>query len=122
MTDSLTIAAMDADSQTAYALFWGIYVVGFALFYWAMSRLIRWLPLYGLRTLLKSALIVVIATPVQSALVDGWWIPAWLYGGYETLLGDPSEAARAFFNMGIAALIMTLVWILDLVRYRFFRR
>ena len=122
MTDSLAIASMDADSQTAYALFWGLYVLGFALFYWAMSRLFRWLPLYGLRTLLKSALIVVIATPVQSALVDGWWVPAWLYGGYETFLGDPSEAARAFFNMGLVALVMILVWILDLMRYRFFRR
>jgi hypothetical protein len=122
MTDSLAIASMDADSQTAYALFWGLYVLGFALFYWAMSRMFRWLPLYGLRTLLKSALIVVIATPVQSALVDGWWVPAWLYGGYETFLGDPSEAARAFFNMGLVALVMILVWILDLMRYRFFRR
>lgn len=122
MTDSLAIASLDADSQTAYALFWGIYAVGFALFYWAMSKLIRWLPLYGVRTLLKAALIVLIATPVQSATVDGWWVPAWLYGGYETFLGDPSEAARAFFNMGAAALVMLLVWILDLVRYRFTRR
>lgn len=122
MIDSLAITTMDAESQSAYALFWTIYVVGFILFYWAMSRLIRWLPFYGLRTLVKAALIVVIATPVQSAVVDGWWVPAWLYGGYETFLGEPSEAARAFFNIGVAALIMALVWILDLVRYRFTRR
>ncbi|MFW5824857.1 MAG: hypothetical protein ACOCVV_07805 [Marinobacter sp.] len=122
MTDSLAIATMDTDTQSAYALFWGLYVVGFLLFYWAMSRLIRWLPMYGLRTLMKAALIVLIATPVQSAVVDGWWVPAWLYGGYETFLGDPSEAARAYFNMGAAALIMALVWMLDLVRYRFTKR
>lgn len=122
MTDTLPIAALDTDSQTAYALFWSIYAAGFALFYWAMSRLIRWLPVYGVRTLVKAALIVLIATPVQSATVDGWWVPAWLYGGYETFLGDPSEAARAFFNMGAAAMVMLLVWILDLVRYRFTRR
>ncbi|MGM0569232.1 hypothetical protein [Marinobacter sp.] len=122
MTDALAIATVDADSQTAYALFWGIYVVGFILFYWAMSRVFRWLPLYGLRTLLKAALIVLIATPVQSSVVDGWWVPAWLFGGYETFLGEPAEAARAFFNIGVAALIMALVWILDLVRYRFMAR
>lgn len=122
MTDSLAIASLDTDSQTAYALFWSIYAVGFALFYWAMSKLIRFVPLYGLRTLLKAALIVLIATPVQSATVDGWWVPAWLYGGYESFLGDPAEAARAFFNMGAVAMIMALVWILDLVRYRFTKR
>ncbi|SFR46773.1 hypothetical protein SAMN05216203_0564 [Marinobacter daqiaonensis] len=122
MVESMVIAGLDAETQTAYALFWGIYVVGFVLFYWAMSRLIRWIPLYGLRTLVKALLIVVIATPVQSTVVDGWWVPAWLFGGYETLMGDPSEAARAYFNMGVAALIMALVWILDLVRYRFTRR
>ena len=97
-------------------------MVGFVLFYWAMSRVFRLLPLYGLRSLLRAALIALIATPVQSSVVDGWWVPAWLFGGYETFLGDPAEAARAFFNIGVACLIMALVWILNLVRYRFTRR
>lgn len=122
MTESLAITGVDADSQTAYALFWGIYAAGFVLFYWATSKVFRLLPIYGLRTLLKAAVLVLIATPVQSGMLDGWWVPAWLLGTYETFLGDPSEAARAFFNMGVAALILTLVWILDLVRYRFTRR
>mgnify|MGYP007098892328 CR=1 FL=1 len=122
MTESLAFATMDADSQTAYALFWGIYIVGFVLFYWAMSRVFRLLPLYGLRSLLKVALIVLLVTPVQSTVVDGWWVPAWLFAAYETFLGEPAEAARAFFNMAVAAVIMALVWILDLVRYRFTRR
>ncbi len=121
MTESLAMTGVDGDAQTAYALFWGMYAVAFALFYWATARLIRWVPLYGLRTLLKSALIVLIATPVQSSELAGWWIPAWLYGGYEGILGDSGEAARAWFNMGAAALLMALVWILDLVRYRFTR-
>src|SRR5690554_3224006 len=116
MTESLAFATMDADSQTAYALFWGIYIVGFVLFYWAMSRVFRLLPLYGLRSLLKVALIVLLVTPVQSTVVDGWWVPAWLFAAYETFLGEPAEAARAFFNMAVAAVIMALVWILDLVR------
>lgn len=121
MTDTLSALTVDTDAQTAYALFWGIYGLSFLVFYWAMSRFIRWFPLYGLRTLLKAALVVVIATPVQSATLGGWWVPAWIYGGYESVLGDTTEAARAFFNMGMAALVMALVWILDLVRYRFTR-
>lgn len=122
MTETLSALTIDSEAQTAYALFWGIYGLSFLVFYYCMTRLIRWLPLYGLRTLVKALLLVLLATPVQSATLDGWWVPAWLYGGYESVLGDNDEAARAFFNMGLASIVMALVWILDLVRYRFTRR
>ncbi|MDV2079759.1 hypothetical protein [Marinobacter xestospongiae] len=113
---------MNAEAQLAYGIFWGIYILGFLVFFYVMSRFFRLLPLYGLRTLLQAVLIVAIATPVESAEVAGWWIPAWLHGGYEAILGNAEEAARAFFNMGLAAMVMTLVWLLDLVRYRLTRR
>lgn len=113
---------MNADAQVAYGIFWAIYAVGFLIFFIMASRLFRLLPLYGLRTLLQALIIVLLLPPVESSQVDGWWIPAWLYGGYESILGDTEEAARAMLNLGIAGLVMALVWMLDLVRYRLVRR
>lgn len=122
MTETLSALAVDSEAQGAYALFWGVYGLAFLVFYWALGRMVRWLPLYGLRTLLKAALVVVLATPVQSATLEGWWVPAWIYGGYESVLGDTDEAARAFLNMALAGIVMTLVWMLDMIRYRFTRK
>lgn len=113
---------MNADAQLAYGIFWAIYAVGFLVFFIMMSRLFRALPLYGLRTLLQVALVVLLLTPVESGEVADWWIPAWLHGGYEFILGHAEEAARAFFNMGVAGLALLLVWILDLLRYRLVNR
>lgn len=113
---------MDADSQLAYGIFWTAYALAFVVFFFLVSRVFRILPLYGLRTLLQAALIVVLLTPVESPELAGWWVPAWLHGGYESILGEKAEAARAFFNMGVAAAVMLLIWILDLVRYRFYKK
>lgn len=113
---------INADAQTAYGIFWVAYIIAFAVLFYMMKRLFRFIPLYGLRTLLLAALTVIILTPVESADVAGWWIPAWLYGGYELILGDSSDAGMALFNLGIAGLVMLLVWILDLVRYRLSKR
>lgn len=113
---------IDTDAQLAYGIFWVIYAVSFVVFFYTMSRLFRILPLYGLRTLLQSALIVLLLTPVESAEVSSWWVPAWLYGGYELILGDAEASGRAIFNLGVAALVMLLVWVLDLVRYRLVKR
>lgn len=113
---------MTTDAQLAYSLFWTVYAVGFVIFFLMMSRLFRIIPVYGVRTLLQAALIVLLLTPVESSEAVSWWIPAWLHGGYEMILGDVQQAARAWFNIGLAALAMLLVWILDLVRYRLVNR
>lgn len=113
---------MNADAQLAYGIFWTIYAVGFVIFFYMISRVFRIIPVYGVRTLLQAVLIVVLLTPVASSEAVDWWIPAWLHGAYEGILGEAEEAARAFFNMGIAALVMLLVWMLDLVRYRMTRK
>lgn len=113
---------IDADAQLAYGIFWAMYAVAFVIFFYMLSKLFRFIPLYGVRTLLQAALVVLLLTPVESAEVANWWIPAWLYGGYEAILGDAGEAARAVFNLGLAGLVMLLVWILDLVRYRLVKR
>ncbi|MBS8238997.1 hypothetical protein DYI22_00585 [Marinobacter lipolyticus] len=113
---------IDSEAQLAYGIFWVVYAVAFVVFFYMMSRLFRIVPLYGVRTLLQSALIVLLLTPVESAEVSGWWVPAWLYGGYELILGDVDTAGKAILNLGIAALAMTLVWVLDLVRYRLVER
>ena len=113
---------MDAEAQLAYGIFWALYAVAFVVFFYMVTRLFRLIPLYGLRTLLQAALVVILLTPVESSEAVNWWIPAWLHGGYEGILGNADEAARAFFNMGLASLVMLLVWILDLVRYRLVRK
>jgi len=66
--------------------------------------------------------VVVLLTPVESSEVADWWMPAWLHGGYESILGQPDEAGRAVLNLSIAAIIMLLVWVLDMVRYRLVKR
>ncbi len=109
---------MTADAQLAYGIFWGIYAAGFLVLFIMMSRLFRIIPVYGLKTLLQAALLVIVITPVTSAVAVDWWVPAWLYGGYEMLLGNTDEAGRAVFNLGLASLVMLLVWLLDLMRYR----
>ena len=109
---------IDTDAQLAYGLFWAVYAIAFLVFFYMMKRLFRFLPLYGLRTLLLATLVAVVLTPVESPEVAGWWMPAWLFGGYELILGNTDAAGRAFFNLGIAGLVMALVWVLDLVRYR----
>ncbi|WP_150913267.1 hypothetical protein [Marinobacter halotolerans] len=113
---------LDAQANLAYGLFWALYAVAFVVFFYAISRLFRIIPVYGIRTLLQAALVVILLTPVESSEVDGWWIPAWLHGGYETILGNTDEAGRAMLNLGIAAIIMLLVWVLDMVRYRLVKR
>lgn len=113
---------MDADTNFAYGLFWALYAIAFVVFFYLSSRVLRIVPFYGVRTLLQAALVVIFLTPVESTDVAGWWMPAWLHGGYETVLGQADEAGRALFNLGIAALVMLLIWILDLVRYRLVNR
>lgn len=113
---------MDTDASLAYGVFWAAYAVAFVVFFYMMKSLFRVLPFYGLRTLLLSALVVLVLTPVESPDVAGWWIPAWLFAGYELILGDTDAAGRALFNFSIAAVVMLLVWILDLVRYRLVRK
>jgi len=106
----------------AYGIFWSAYAIAFVVFFYMMKQLFGYLPLYGVRTLLSAALVALLLTPVESPELADWWIPAWLYGGYELVLGETEAAGRALFNLGIAGLVMLLVWILDLVRYRLVRR
>lgn len=113
---------IDTDAQTAYGIFWAAYIIAFIVFFFMMKRMFRFLPLYGLRTLLLAALVAVLLTPVESPQLAGWWIPAWLFGGYEFILGDVDDAGRAWLNMAIGGVVMLLIWVLDMVRYRLTRR
>src|SRR5690554_7813848 len=113
---------IDSDAYMAYGIFWTAYAIAFVVLFYMMKRLFRILPLYGLRTFLLATLVVVLLTPVESPEVAGWWIPAWLYAGYELILGDVTAAGSALVNFTLASLLMLLVWILDLVRYRLVRK
>ncbi|PCM45691.1 hypothetical protein [Marinobacter sp. ANT_B65] len=113
---------IDTDAHIAYGIFWAAYVIAFIVFFFMMKKLFRFLPLYGFRTLLLAALVAFLLTPVESPELAGWWIPAWLFGSYELVLGDADNAGRALLNLGIGGVVMLLVWILDMVRYRLSRR
>lgn len=113
---------IDTDAHLAYGIFWAAYAIAFVVFFYMMKALCRFLPLYGLRTLLLAALVALLLTPVESPELAGWWIPAWLFGGYELILGDATDAGRAMFNLALGGAVMLLVWILDMVRYRLSRR
>ena len=113
---------IDTDAQLAYAIFWSAYAVAFVVFFYMMKQFFRFIPLYGVRTLLLASLVALLLTPVESPDVAQWWIPAWLYGGYELILGETEAAGKALLNLSVAGLVMLLVWILDLVRYRLVRR
>src|SRR5680860_1173538 len=90
---------IDTDAQIAYGIFWAAYAIAFVVFYFMMKKLFRFLPLYGFRTLLLAALVAFLLTPVESVEVAGWWIPAWLFGSYELILGDADAAGRAWLNL-----------------------
>ncbi|HLV77089.1 MAG TPA: hypothetical protein VKY53_04095 [Marinobacter sp.] len=113
---------IDADAAFSYGVFWAAYGLAFLVLFFLLKALLRVLPLYGLRTLLLAALAVLLLTPVESPEVAGWWIPAWLFAGYELILGDVTAAGSALVNFTLASLLMLLVWILDLVRYRLVRK
>ncbi|WP_323127243.1 hypothetical protein [Marinobacter sp. JSM 1782161] len=113
---------VDAQAQAAYVIFWAVYAVGFLIFLYLMGRGLKRLPVYGVRTLILACLAVLLLTPVQSPEVVNWWIPAWLHGGYESILGNADEATRAFSNMTLVAAGVFVIWILDLVRVRIWRR
>lgn len=113
---------IDTEAQLAYGLFWAAYAIAFVVFFYMMKKLFRFLPLYGVRTLLLAVLVALLLTPVESPELAGWWIPAWLFGGYESILGDADDAGRAWLNLGIGGVVMLLVWILDMVRYRLTKR
>ncbi len=119
---SLDPVMIDTDAQLAYGIFWAAYAIAFVVFFYMMKSLIRFLPFYGVRTLILAALVALLLTPVESPDLAGWWIPAWLFGGYEMILGDADASGRAMFNLGLAGLVMLLVWVLDLVRYRLVRK
>jgi len=113
---------INADATLAYGIFWIAYAIAFMVFFYMMKAVFRVLPFYGFRTFLLSVLVVLLLTPVESPEIADWWIPAWLFAGYELILGDVDTAGRALVNFAMAAAAMLLVWILDLVRYRLVRK
>jgi hypothetical protein len=86
-----------------------------------VTRAMRAWP-YWLKTLIQSIFIVLLLTPVESSEAVRWWIPAWLHGGYEYILGVTDEAYRAFRNLALAGGAMLVIWILDLLRARIWGR
>lgn len=106
---------MTPDANLLYAIFWTVYAISFAIFFVLLTRAMRSWP-YWLKTLIQSVLIVILLTPVQSTEAVNWWIPAWLHGGYEFILGNVDEMNRAVRNVSLAGGVMLVVWILDLLR------
>lgn len=100
-------------SGSAYVIAWAVYIVCFFIALFAFSRLIKRLRPTLLRRILQGSLVVLFLTPVSVEENDNWYAPAWLEGGYETILGDVSAASGAIFNLSVAAAGMTLLIALD---------
>lgn len=100
-------------SGSAYATAWAAYVAFFIIAYFAFTRLARGLRPVLLRQILKGFLIVLFLTPVEVNESKNWYAPAWLEGGYETVLGDTAAAGNALFNLSVAAAIMAVLLVLD---------
>ena len=102
-----------------YVLAWLIYLGCACGLQWVFARLSgRLVKHYGFRQLLRAIVAVILFTPVYSRLADNWLVPAWLYGGYETILGQGLDSARAFTGMAFAGCLMLIMWGLDLLRVR----
>lgn len=100
-------------SGSTYATAWLIYAACFVIAYFAFTRLTRGLRPVLLRQILKGVLIVLFLTPAQVDEGKNWYAPAWLEGGYETILGDVAAASDALFNLSVAAALMAVVLIID---------
>lgn len=100
-------------SSNAYAIAWVVYVVCFVIGYVAFTRLTLGLRPDGLRQFLKGLVLVLFLTPVATQGYPDWYVPAWLEGGYEAILGDTAAAANAFFNLSVAAVGMIVILIVD---------
>lgn len=102
-----------------YVLAWLAYLVSACGLQWVFARLTRrFIRHYGFRQLLRAMAAVILFTPVYSDLAVHWLVPAWLYGGYEALLGKALESTRAFTGMAFAACLMLVIWGLDVLRAR----
>ena len=80
--------------------------------------MIRRLPPAWLNLLMRALMVVILFTPVASNAATHWLVPAWLYAGYSIILGQSDQLARALSGLGLAAIIMGVVWLLELVRRR----
>lgn len=103
-----------------YQLAWLAYLFAFAIIYWAWAGIVAWVPVRVARQLLKGLLAVLLLTPVVSAHMDGWLVPAWLNFAYGVLLNQPEEMGRTLFNLVLAGIAMLAVLGLDSAwaRYR----
>lgn len=103
-----------------YQLAWGVYLIAFVIIYWAWSGIVAWLPIRVARQLLKGLVAVLLLTPVVSAHMSGWLVPAWLNFAYSLLLDQPEEMGRTLFNLALAGIAMLVVLAMDSAwaRYR----
>ncbi len=101
-----------------YVLAWLAYLASAAIGQLVFWRLIRRLRPHSVQLLLRAVLAVILFTPCYSHSQTGWLVPAWLYGGYEMILGHSVEATKAFTNLSVGGAIMLAVWIVEVLRWR----
>lgn len=65
---------IDTDAQLAYGIFWAAYAIAFVVFFYMMKSLVRFLPFYGMRTLILAALVALLLTRLNRRI--------WPVGGF----------------------------------------
>lgn len=105
-----------------YQLAWVAYLIAFLVLYWAWAGIVAWVPIRIARQMLKGLFAVLLLTPVVSADVDGWLVPAWLNFFYAFLLDQSGEMGRTLFNLALASVLMLGVLAMDSAWVHYRRR
>lgn len=100
------------DWLSSYVLAWLAYLASAILAQLVFWRMVRKLRPHALQLFLRALLAVILFTPVYSEARPDWLVPAWLYGGYDMILGQSKHASHAFTNLAVAGIVMLLVWII----------
>lgn len=106
------------DWLSSYVLAWLAYLVSAVLAQLVFWRMVRKLRPRALQLFLRALLAVILFTPVYSQARPDWLVPAWLYGGYDLILGQTRHASQALTNLAVAGIVMLLVWIIAVLHAR----
>lgn len=105
---------------SSYLTAWGIYLlsaIGLVLVFWRMTRNLK---LRRTRRLLRSAVAVILFTPINIVAGSIWLAPAYLVGSYDWILGQTEKALEAGMYLGVAYVLMIFIIMLESVMRRLF--
>jgi len=98
-----------------YLTAWLCYLLAALGLCWVAWRISSQWTWHTLKKLMRMLLVVVLFTPVNISDSGTWFVPAYLVGGYEWILGNLEQAQPALLNLGIALAVGVGILLLDVV-------